>query len=139
MPSSEATRQVAARPAPSEGERELKFTFPDARAHVVRRWLESTCRRDPEFPAAIVWTVYYDTPALVSLGEKINSDFLKRKMRVRWYTDLAGGDPGPRLSRRRFASAPADEGARASPPSAPKRWRDWELQDPRLRGFPGAA
>ncbi len=136
MPSSEATRQVAARPAPSEGERELKFTFPDARAHVVRRWIESTCRRDPEFPAAIVWTVYYDTPALVSLGEKINSDFLKRKIRVRWYSDLNGSVSGPafveaklrvgtrRLKVRERLAHPAEEIAR------------WELHDPRFRGLP---
>ena len=53
------------------------------------------CRRDPEFPAAVVWTIYYDTPALVSLGEKINSDYLKRKIRVRWYSDLEGRVSGP--------------------------------------------
>ena len=139
MPSSGATRHVAARPAPSEGERELKFTFPDARAHVVRRWIESTCRRDPEFPAAIVWTVYYDTPALVSLGEKINSDFLKHKIRVRWYSDLNGSVSGPafveaklrvgtrRLKVRERLPYPAEEIAR------------WELQDPRFRGLPHVA
>ncbi len=101
----------------------------------MRRRLESICRRDREFPAAVVWTVYYDTPALVSLGEKINSDFLKRKIRVRWYGDVDGLVSGPafveaklrigtkRLKVRERLPFPADEIAR------------WELQDPRLRRF----
>ena len=91
----QATHDVAARPAPSGGERELKFTMPAARAQLARRRLETLCRRDPEFPSAIVWTIYYDTPALVSLGEKVNSDYLKRKIRVRWYSDLEGRVTGP--------------------------------------------
>ena len=95
MLSPQATPDVAARPAPGRGERELKFTLPAARAQLARRRLETLCRRDPEFPAAIVWTIYYDTPALVSLGEKINSDYLKRKIRVRWYSDLEGRVTGP--------------------------------------------
>src|SRR5687768_11506284 len=68
MLSSDATRVVAARPAPGAGDRELKFTLPAGRVHIARRRLESVCRRDPEFPAAAVWTIYYDTPALISLG-----------------------------------------------------------------------
>ena len=95
-------------PAPVlAAERELKFTLPAARAHLARRWLERCCRRDPEFPAAVVWTIYYDTPALLSLGEKINSDYLKRKIRVRWYSDLDGRSPGRRSSKPSFASATA--------------------------------
>ena len=110
MLSPEATRGVAPRPTPGlvltrhalspwpvpgAGERELKFTLPASRVHLARRRLDSLCRRDPEFPAAVVWTIYYDTPALISLGEKINSDYLKRKIRVRWYSDLDGRVSGP--------------------------------------------
>ena len=126
----------AARPASGEGERELKFTFPDARAHIVRGRLQSICRSDSEFPSAIVWTIYDDTPALVSLGEKINSDYLKRKIRVRWYSDLDGVVAGPafveaklrvgtrRLKMRERLPFPADEVAR------------WDIEDARWRGFP---
>ena len=136
MLSPDATRDVAARPAPSAGERELKFTLPAGRVHLAHRRLEHACRRDPEFPAAVVWTIYYDTPALGSLGEKINSDYLKRKIRVRWYSDLDGRVSGPafveaklrvgtRRSKLRARLAyPADEIAR------------WNLQDPRLLPFP---
>ena len=90
MHNTEATRDVAARPAPDEGERELKYTLPAGRADFTRRRLEALCRRDPQYPAALVWTIYYDTSAMMSLGEKLNSDYLKRKIRVRWYSDLSG-------------------------------------------------
>ena len=98
----------------SAGERELKFTLPAGRVHLARRRLESLCRRDPEFPSAIVWTIYYDTPALMSLGEKLNSDYLKRKIRVRWYSDLDGHATGPAFveAKMRVGHAPF-ESARA--------------------------
>ena len=41
-------------------------------------------------------TVYYDTPRLALLGEKIGSDFLKTKVRVRWYAGR-DGRPGDAL------------------------------------------
>jgi hypothetical protein len=115
MFSPDATPDVAARPAPNWGERELKFTMPAARAHLARRRLETLCRRDPEFPSAIVWTIYYDTPALVSLGEKLNSDYLKRKIRVRWYSDLQRRVTGPAFIEAKAARRqPAIESARAT-------------------------
>jgi hypothetical protein len=132
----EATRDVAAPTAPRAGERELKFTLAAGRVHVARQRLESLCRPDPEFPSALVWTIYYDTPALNSLGEKINSDYLKRKIRVRWYSDLDGRVTGPafveaklrvgtrRSKARERLSYPAEEIAR------------WDLQDARLLDFP---
>ena len=66
-------------------ERELKFVLPAGRAETAARWLQTLCAADPTYPAAEVWTVYYDTPSLASLGEKLNSDYLKSKIRVRWY------------------------------------------------------
>jgi hypothetical protein len=136
MTSREATPGGAARSTAAGTEREIKFTLSAARAHVARGWLERLCRRDPKYPAAIVWTVYYDTPALASLGEKINSDYLKRKIRVRWYSDLHGHVSGPafveaklrigtrRLKVRRVLPFPASDVA------------GWDLHDPRLLTFP---
>lgn len=48
-------------------------------------WLRLVCRPDPVFPESTVFTVYYDTPALDCLREKHNSDYLKTKIRLRWY------------------------------------------------------
>ena len=134
---SRATGDVAARPAPTAlGERELKFTLPAGRADIARRRLESLCRRDPEFPAALVWTIYYDTPALVSLGEKLNSDYLKRKIRVRWYSDLRGHVSGPAFveAKLRLGNRRSKVRARLSFPA--EEMAAWNLQDKRLLTVP---
>ena len=136
MPISEAIRDVAANPAESAGERELKFTVPAGRVHLARRRLESLCRRDPEFPSAIVWTIYYDTPALVSLGEKLNSDYLKRKIRVRWYSDLDGRVTGPAFVEAKMRVGTRRSKARARLPCPAEEVASWELEDPRLLRIP---
>src|SRR5687768_12406502 len=136
MLNSDATRDVAPRPAPSLGERELKFTLPADRAHIVRRRLESLCRRDPKFPSAIVWTIYYDTPALISLGEKINSDYLKRKIRVRWYSDLEGCVSGPAFVEAKLRVGTRRSKERARLPYPAEELATWDLQDLRLLSFP---
>ena len=135
MVSAAATRELAHN-AIAGSERELKFLLPSARADIARRWLDRVCRRDAEYPSAVVWTIYYDTPHLASLGEKINSDYLKRKIRVRWYSDLNGTVSGPafveaksrvgnrRIKARAVLAFPAAEIAR------------WGLQDRRLLAFP---
>lgn len=71
-------------------ERELKFTLPASRAPFASRLLAALCRPDPRFAAAVVSTVYYDSPDLRLLGQKLNSDFLKTKVRLRWYRAIAG-------------------------------------------------
>ena len=136
MHSPDATRDVAARPAPSLGERELKFTLPAGRAQLARRRLDSLCRRDPKFPSAIVWTIYYDTPALTSLGEKLNSDYLKRKIRVRWYSDLEGRAAGPAFVEAKLRLGTRRSKVRAKLPYAAEEISKWDLQDVRLQDLP---
>lgn len=136
MLSSDATQDVAARPALRAGERELKFSLPAGRVHMVRRRLEHLCRRDPEFPAAIVWTIYYDTPALDSLGEKLNSDYLKRKIRVRWYSDLEGRAAGPAFVEAKLRVGTRRSKERARLPYPAEEIATWDLQDTRLLSLP---
>ena len=131
----EATPDVAVRPAPS-AERELKFTLPAALVLLARRRLDSVCRRDSQFPAAVVWTIYYDTPALVSLGEKINSDYLKRKIRVRWYSDLDGHVSGPAFVEAKLRVGTRRVKVRQTLPFPAEDIAKWELQDARLQGVP---
>ena len=133
---SEAIRDVAPPPAPSADERELKFTLPAGRVQLARRRLDSLCRRDPEFPSAIVWTTYYDTPALVSLGEKLNSDYLKRKIRVRWYSDLAGKATGPVFVEAKMRVGTRRMKVRARLPYPAEAVARWQLEDPRLTSAP---
>ena len=64
---------------------ELKFVGERWRAKPLRRLLERLCRPDPAFPTGTVFTIYYDTPSLECLDEKRNSDYLKTKVRLRWY------------------------------------------------------
>ena len=64
---------------------ESKFIAERWRAASARQWLHVICRPDPAFPTGTVFTIYYDTPALDCLREKQNSDYLKTKVRLRWY------------------------------------------------------
>jgi hypothetical protein len=132
----DATRDVASQPAAEAGERELKFVLPAGRVHLARRRLETVCRRDPEFPAAMVWTIYYDSPALASLGEKINSDYLKRKIRVRWYSDLQRRVAGPAFVEAKIRVGTRRSKVRALLPFPAAEIAGWELQDPRMLAFP---
>ena len=136
MPIAEATRDVAAPNAPELGERELKFTLPAGRVHLARQRLAHLCRPDPKFPSALVWTIYYDTPSLSSLGEKINSDYLKRKIRVRWYTDLDHRPSGPAFVEAKLRMGTRRSKEREQLPFQAEEIAGWDLQDPRLLQFP---
>lgn len=76
---------------PAKSEHEVKFVVSAADADTVVRWLRCRCRPDPAFPAGIVSSIYYDTPDWRFLREKLNSDYLKSKVRVRWYADMETG------------------------------------------------
>ncbi len=75
-------------------EREIKFLVPSNRSRSLRAWLASVCRPDRAYPPALVCTTYYDTPGLSLLSEKIDSDYLKTKVRIRWYAALDGNPAG---------------------------------------------
>jgi hypothetical protein len=70
---------------------ELKFVFGSAFAHDVQAFLDRHYRPDPVHPVGIVSSIYFDTPDLAYVQEKINSDYLKTKVRARWYRDPNGG------------------------------------------------
>jgi hypothetical protein len=90
-----STAVAALRPSgESSLERELKYVVPAARALLVRSIVSALCRPDVLYPSATVFTIYYDTPDLQLLSEKINSDYLKTKVRLRWYSPAARGTAG---------------------------------------------
>lgn len=74
-----------------ELDHELKFVLPAHRTDMVTSVLNRCCCPDPDFPVGIVTSIYYDTPSLHLLYEKVNSDYLKTKIRVRWYSDPTTG------------------------------------------------
>lgn len=89
-------------------QRETKFVLDNREAHSALAWLRSHCTPDPQFPRGTVSSIYYDTPDLRHLREKINSDYLKTKIRVRWYAGLDGGEVGETS----FVEAKGKEGGR---------------------------
>ena len=136
MVSALATSEVAAQPALRDAERELKYTLPEGRVDLARRWLNQVSRRDADFPEAVVWTIYYDTPGLRSLSEKINSDYLKQKIRVRWYSDVSGNPTGPAFVEAKLRVGNRRSKVRARLSYSADELAQWDLQDPRLAAFP---
>jgi hypothetical protein len=70
---------------------EIKYLLPRERDRFVLEWLQSVVSPERQWPPARVVTTYCDTPELDLLDEKVNSDYLKTKVRVRWYAPLGGG------------------------------------------------
>ncbi len=88
-------RLSPANPEDSGPNHELKFVFPNALATTIATWLSLRCLPDPEYPDGLVSSIYFDSRDLQCLAEKSNSDFLKMKVRWRWYSDPETGAPWP--------------------------------------------
>ena len=55
-----------------------KFSFAVMKAHYTK---------DPEFSENYIFNIYFDTPSMSLLQDKLNGDLHKQKIRVRWYGD----------------------------------------------------
>ena len=75
-------------------EHETKYVFNNTFAPILINWLKLRCQPDFKFPFGVISSIYYDTKDWQFLGEKINSDYLKTKFRVRWYESLNGQEQG---------------------------------------------
>jgi len=78
-------------PSPPPAEHEIKLVTPALRAAAMAIWLRARCLPDPKYPHGLVTSIYYDNNRLDLLDAKVNSDFLKHKVRVRWYSDPDSG------------------------------------------------
>jgi hypothetical protein len=121
-------------------ETELKFVVPAYRTALATRLLERFCDPDPSFPIGVVSSIYYDSRDWAYLGEKRNSDYLKTKVRLRWYEQ-----PGSRsdLPDRSFAELKSKVGSRRVKMRIPTEYSGtqlaaMELHDRRLLGVPMA-
>ncbi|HWL54257.1 MAG TPA: VTC domain-containing protein [Chthoniobacteraceae bacterium] len=74
-------------------EHELKFPLPAARVPLVEQWLRTFCRPHPGFADTLISSIYYDTDDWRFLNEKVDSDYLKGKVRLRWYHSRRGSAP----------------------------------------------
>ena len=116
-------------------EHELKYVVPATVTGSLLAWLPAACLRDAVYPPAAVHTVYYDTPGWALLGEKMDSDYLKAKVRVRWYADLRGTPGGAvfaelkeRIGNRRVktrVALPIDGATAVGRPLHDRAWADW--------------
>ena len=110
---------------------EIKHVMPAASAAPAEAWLGVVCRPEHERPPAWVISVYLDSPDLALLDEKVNSDYLKIKVRVRWYVTLNGaiGEPAFLEVKRRIGTRRDKQRTPiVVPASALARW---PLEDPR--------
>jgi hypothetical protein len=73
------------------GEHETKFALPNHRSTVVRSWLNKRCEPDAEYAEGIISSIYFDTRQFDLLAEKLNSYYLKTKVRLRWYSSVKSG------------------------------------------------
>lgn len=71
---------------PQTGEHETKYVFPNTNVIKTRSWLGRLCQPDPAYSTGIISSIYFDTSDFLHLREKLSSDYLKTKIRLRWYT-----------------------------------------------------
>lgn len=118
-------------------EHEIKYLLPPRHTAPAAVALGSLCRPDPRYPANFVLSLYFDTLRLDSLAEKVDSQFAKSKVRVRWYRDRAGAvDSGGAMLERKERLGTLRRKARVPLPHPPE-WLDRaSLEDPALPGLP---
>ena len=71
-------------------EHELKYEVDRFRLEAIAAHLDLLCRPDPRYPENRVVSLYFDTPDGALVHQKLDSEYLKTKVRLRWYEDVAG-------------------------------------------------
>jgi hypothetical protein len=66
---------------------EQKYMYAAWSREELAEWMTYALMPDPEQPEGVVNSVYFDTPGLALYGQKRASEYLKFKVRLRWYGD----------------------------------------------------
>ncbi|MDE0916068.1 MAG: polyphosphate polymerase domain-containing protein [Planctomycetota bacterium] len=74
---------------------EAKFTLHGSAVPNVMALMQERLSEDDAFPTARISSLYYDTPDLRFVYDKRNSDYLKQKVRLRWYDNPSTGVTDP--------------------------------------------
>jgi hypothetical protein len=119
-------------------EYELKFVVPNHHLGPILDFVNLSCRADGVYPAGIVSSIYFDSLRWDALNEKVNSDYIKTKFRLRWYRDPASGaysdasfaESKHRIGCRRIKS-------RVTTDLAPEKLDRMPLEDASLTAVPG--
>ena len=114
---------------------ELKFTVDGRDMTAVSRWLRAVCQPDPVYAVGVVNSIYFDTPALAQLREKVNGDYLKTKVRLRWY-DVPNRPAGSSYLEAKFRIGARRRKVRVATTHSPDRLRALALHDQVLRRIP---
>ena len=69
----------------TSSERELKYSHDAHSSDRVLRSLQRLCQADGDYHRNIINSIYFDTPTWLLAMEKAASDYLKTKVRLRWY------------------------------------------------------
>lgn len=72
---------------------EQKYVFLERHKHLLKEWLAYVYAPDPKFHTGTISSIYFDTADFRLYGEKANSDYIKSKLRLRWYENIEEGDP----------------------------------------------
>jgi len=78
----------------NRGRHEIKYVAPATGAAALEALLATCCDPDPEYPDNVIYTVYFDSRGMQALAEKQNGDYIKQKVRLRWYGDSPDGRVG---------------------------------------------
>jgi SPX domain protein involved in polyphosphate accumulation len=71
-------------------EYEVKYVFWPSNRDYIKKQLDVLCKQDAEFAGNVVHSLYFDTLGWDFAMDKASSDYLKTKIRVRWYTSFDG-------------------------------------------------
>jgi hypothetical protein len=110
---------------------EIKYVMPAASAGPAEAWLNAVCRPEVAYPPAWVCSVYVDRPDGALLDEKINSDYLKTKVRIRWYEPLVGAISGPAYLEIKQRAGTSREKHRVALSVPAAELASWTMADPR--------
>lgn len=107
MSAPSAVFSEATGPGPGPARRELKYVMAASYADAAQAWLDHHAAPDPRFEYNAIHSLYFDTRGLEAYDRKLASDFLKWKVRLRWYTD----ETGAQFSDQAFLELKCKEGA----------------------------
>ena len=78
-------RRSGSQSASREDREERKYPLPDARAPLIAAWMDARLPRDAQYATGVVTSCYYDTAGLDAYQQSADGEFLKQKLRLRWY------------------------------------------------------
>ncbi len=122
--------------AASPPEFELKYLLPGPAAAAALGALRTLCRPDRRYPCNDVLTIYYDTPELDCLRDKLASHLYKAKLRLRWYEGAGAGADGGSFLELKFRLGPRRRKLRLETPLEAGWLRTAALDDRRLERLP---